>query len=140
MLTRRVHSRLVEAGCIDYDTYDLLITLSEAEGQRLRMSELAEATYFSNSGISRRVGRLQNEGYLRREGCEDDGRVFYAVLTEAGRTALRTAWPVYEAAIEEEFGRSLGVAEARQWSGLMRRVLEGIGVNADEDLTEEPPI
>ncbi len=139
LLTRRIHTRLADAGCIGYDTYDVLITLAEAEGQRLRMSELAEATYFSNSGISRRVARLQGEGYLRREGCEEDGRVYYAVLTEAGRRALREAWPVYEAAIEEAFGKSLTLEGARQWSGLMRRVLAGIGVTA-EDLTEEPPV
>lgn len=140
LLTRRIHARLVEAGCISYDTYDVLITLAEAEGQRLRMSELAEATYFSNSGISRRVGRLESEGYLRREGSAEDGRVFYAVLTEEGREALREAWPVYEAAIGEEFGRSLSVAEAGQWSGLMRQVLQGIGVVVGKELTEEPPV
>lgn len=140
LLTRRIHARLVEAGCVDYDTYDVLITLAEADGQRLRMSELAEATYFSNSGISRRVSRLQGEGYLRREGCEGDGRVFYAVLTDAGRQALREAWPVYESAIEEEFGSSLDVAEARQWSALMRKVLGGLGVTIEAELTEEPPV
>lgn len=72
-----------------FDTYDVLITLAEAPDQRLRMSELAGATFLSNSGISRRVARLEKEGFLRWEACENDGRVFYALLNEAGREALR---------------------------------------------------
>lgn len=69
----------------------MLITLAEAPDQRLRMSELAGATFLSNSGISRRVARLEKEGFLRWEGCENDGRVFYALLNEAGREAPREA-------------------------------------------------
>ena len=79
LLTKRVDAALLAADCISFDTYDVLITLAEAPGQRLRMSELAGATFFSNSGISRRVARLEKEGFLRRKGCENDGRVFYAM-------------------------------------------------------------
>jgi DNA-binding MarR family transcriptional regulator len=129
---------LLAAGCVSYDTYDVLITLSEAPGHRLRMSELAGATFFSNSGISRRVGRLEKEGYLRREGCESDGRVFYAVLTEAGKDALRLAWPVYEQVIEEDFAKAMSAPEARELSRILKSVVTKIDGTLAGEKTEEP--
>lgn len=138
LVTKRVDAALLEAGCISYETYDVLITLSEAAGHRLRMSELADATFFSNSGISRRVGRLEKEGYLRREGCESDGRVFYAILTEAGKGALRLAWPVYEQVIEDDFAKAMSAVEARELSRILKSVVTKIDGTLAGEMTEEP--
>lgn len=138
LVTKRVDAALLEAGCISYDTYDVLITLSEATDHRLRMSELADATFFSNSGISRRVGRLEKEGYLRREGCESDGRVFYAILTEAGKDALRCAWPVYELVIEEDFAKAMSAPEARELSRILKSVVTKLDGTLAGEMTEEP--
>lgn len=138
LITKRVDAALVAAGCISYDTYDVLITLSEARGQRLRMSELAEATFFSNSGISRRVNRLEKEGLLRREGCEDDGRVFYAALTESGKSALRHAWPVYREVIEEDFAKCISAEDARTLSRILRAIVERLDGSMADEATEEP--
>ena len=138
LLTKRVDAALLEAGCISFDTYDVLITLAEAPGQRLRMSELAGATFFSNSGISRRVARLEKDGYLLREGCERDGRVSYAVLSKKGAGALRAAWPVYERVIEEDFGSAMDAAETRGLAGILKTMVGRLG-GATIDATEEPP-
>ncbi len=138
LITKRVDAALLEAGCISYDTYDVLITLSEAPGHRLRMSELADATFFSNSGISRRVGRLEKEGYLRREGCESDGRVFYAILTEDGKAALHRAWPVYEKVIEEDFAKAMSAPEATELSRILKRVVTTLDGAFAGEMTEEP--
>ena len=102
------------------------------------MSELAGATFFSNSGISRRVGRLEKEGYLRREGCELDGRVFYAILTEEGKAALHRAWPVYEKVIEEEFAKAMSAVEARELSRILKSVVTKIDGTLAGEMTEEP--
>ncbi|MEQ1840719.1 MAG: MarR family transcriptional regulator [Verrucomicrobiales bacterium] len=138
LITKRVDATLLAAGCISYDTYDVLITLSEARGHRLRMSELAEATFFSNSGISRRVSRLEKEGLLRREGCENDGRVFYAALTESGKAALRHAWPVYREVIEEDFAKAMSADEARNLSRTLKKVLARLEGPVAGGMTEEP--
>lgn len=139
LLTKRVDAALLEAGCISFDTYDLLITLAEAPGQRLRMSELADATFFSNSGISRRVARLEKDGYLRREGCAKDGRVFYAVLSQKGAAALRAAWPAYERVIEEDFGKGMNAGETREMGRLLAALVSRLGGKAG-GVTEEPPV
>jgi DNA-binding MarR family transcriptional regulator len=83
---------LEAAGGISYDDYDVLLTLNEAVGRRLRMSDLARLTLLSHSGISRAVTRLESEGLLKRERCETDGRGFFAVLTKRGQKALKAAF------------------------------------------------
>lgn len=139
LLTKRVDAALLADGCISFDTYDVLITLAEAPEQRLRMSELAGATFFSNSGISRRVARLEREGLLVREGCANDGRVSYAVLTARGREALRNAWPVYERVIEEDFGKAMEATETRDLARILKTIVGRLG-GATGDETEKPPV
>ena len=48
------------------------------------MGELAERLLLSRSGITRLVDRLQRQGLVERHRCSDDGRGFFAVLTDAG--------------------------------------------------------
>ena len=55
------------------------------------MSELAERVLLSRSGLTRLVDRLEREGLVRREPCEDDARGLYTVLTDAGYDRLRGA-------------------------------------------------
>jgi DNA-binding MarR family transcriptional regulator len=73
--------------------YMTLVHLSEAPCRAMRMSELAEASSLSLSGMTHIVSRLQAEGLVERVRCEGDGRGWNAVLTDAGFTRLNDAWP-----------------------------------------------
>ncbi|MGW3601939.1 MarR family winged helix-turn-helix transcriptional regulator [Micromonospora sp. NPDC005161] len=72
--------------------------LSEASHRRLRMSDPAAACEMSLSGMSRVVHRLESQGLLQRARCEEDGRGWNAVLTDAGLTRLQQAWPLLNVA------------------------------------------
>lgn len=95
----RVHARLIRRLEDDLQTrhnlplawYDVLVRLVEADNHRLRMSELADRVMLSPSGLTRLVDRLVTEGLVRREQAEQDGRGFYAVLTDEGYGRLRDA-------------------------------------------------
>ena len=95
----RVHARLIRRLDDDLQTrhnlplawYDVLVRLVEADNHRLRMSELADRVMLSPSGLTRLVDRLVTEGLVRREQAEQDGRGFYAVLTDEGYGRLRDA-------------------------------------------------
>jgi DNA-binding MarR family transcriptional regulator len=69
--------------------------LLDAEGHRLRMTDLADRVLLSRSGMTRLVDRMVAEGLLEREMCRDDGRGTFAVLTQAGRARLRDASGTY---------------------------------------------
>ncbi len=127
LLTKKIAKELPEAGKISYDDYDVLIALNESPGQRLRLSELAELTLLSHSGISRCVTRLEAAGMLKRERCETDLRGYFACLTRAGRQALLVAWPRYREIIERYFAARMTADEAEQLARLLHRVVSGLG-------------
>jgi DNA-binding MarR family transcriptional regulator len=79
--------------------YTALRILSEAPDRLMRMSGLAAACDMSLSGMTRLATRLESLGFLERRPCESDARGFNAVLTDAGLTRLREAWPAHLASV-----------------------------------------
>lgn len=133
---RRIDESMLEAGCLSFDDYDVLLTVNEAEGETLRMSELAEAVLLSNSGMSRRVARLVERGLLHREQSRNDARVFRVRLSRAGKLALDEAWEIYRGMIEDSFIRLVTPAEAMQLGRIFQRVLDRVGTARHRGLLE----
>jgi DNA-binding MarR family transcriptional regulator len=73
--------------------YSILVQLSEAPDQTLRMGELASQLYTSPSSISHAGTRLESLGWIRRQNDPADRRAQFAVLTDAGAEALAAAAP-----------------------------------------------
>jgi DNA-binding MarR family transcriptional regulator len=73
--------------------YEILVQLSEAPGRTLRMSALAAATEGSQSQLSHAVNRLEERGWVSRTRCREDGRGWFACLTDEGMQALVDAAP-----------------------------------------------
>jgi DNA-binding MarR family transcriptional regulator len=73
--------------------YLTLSRLSEAPDRRMRMSELAELSYLSLSGMTHVVSRLEAQGLVVRVRDEHDRRGWHAVLTDEGFARLDAAWP-----------------------------------------------
>lgn len=71
--------------------YGVLVNLSEADGHRLRMTELAEQVDLSPSGLTRRLDRLVAAGLVERVRCPEDRRGSYAVLSPDGLARLERA-------------------------------------------------
>lgn len=116
-----LHAKVIElidadlqaAGTLPLQHYDVLIELFEAEGKRLRMYELAQRVVLSRSSITRLVDQLAERGLLERQTDPEDRRGSYAILTEAGETGLRQAWPFYREAILRHFGTFVSDEEAQ---------------------------
>lgn len=105
----RAHNRVVrkleaelEAECaLTLPAYEVLAHLSEAPDERLRMSELAAHAVLTPSGLTRLVDKLVREGMVRRDKCDADARVVYAVLTPTGRERLESAYPTHLRGVRE---------------------------------------
>ena len=71
----------LESSFRDFDLlhveYGLLVALSEAQDDVLRMTALAEAANVSQSRLSHRMRRLVERGLIEQRQCTDDGRVTY---------------------------------------------------------------
>lgn len=121
--------------------YDVLYTLYNAEGMRLRLNELADMVTLSPSGLSRRVDHLEKRGWVRREGCDTDKRSFYAVLTEDGEKALDRMWEVYSQTIDRAFASQITDAEAATIRSVFSRIAHALHPDraAFYELTDDTP-
>jgi DNA-binding MarR family transcriptional regulator len=103
--------------------FDVLITLDNAEGRSLRMTDLARATMLSSGGLTRLVGRLEARGLVQRQPDPDDGRAFQATLTAAGQASLAEARRTHDAVIAELLGSRLSKDELTALSTVLGRAL-----------------
>lgn len=107
---------------LGHGDYEILVRLSEAPDDRLRMSELAANTLFSRSRLSHAVARLEAAGLVRRESCATDRRGMFATLTPHGRKVLEGAAPAHVAGVREHVFDQLSEAEVRA----MRRIFDKV--------------
>lgn len=123
-LLREIDKRMQESGVVPLDVYDILLILEESPERRLRMTELAEASFFSKSGTTRLVDRLEKEGWVERLACPNDRRAIHVRVTPAGSKERERAWPVYRAAIGELFAAHMSEEEARALSAVIVRMAD----------------
>jgi DNA-binding MarR family transcriptional regulator len=101
--------------------YFALMHLSEAPGQRLRMSDLAAATALSQAATTRVVTCLVGKGLVERQRSVDDGRGYEAVLVAPGRACLERARPAHVASVRQRiFDRLDGIDLAACTAALSR--------------------
>lgn len=103
--------------------YEVLMYLGDAEGEKLRMGELADRLLLSRSGITRLVDRLVRQGLIERRRCQDDGRGYYAELTPAGRAKLDAARPDHLAGVRRHFLARLAPDEVDALGAIWERLL-----------------
>lgn len=112
-----------ESGLSEAD-YDVLSGLSETEGRRLRLSELAAQMLWSKSRLSHHITRMQQRGLVRREECSDDARGSMIVLTEAGWQAIVEAAPGHVESVRRHLIDLLTEDEIEALAAFTGRVVE----------------
>ena len=85
----------------------------------------AAGQVLSRTRVSRGVDELAAAGLAERQPDEADGRSSFAVLTPAGKAALRRAWPVYREAIRRRLGAQLTVQQSRELATLLEHAVAG---------------
>ncbi len=90
LLDTAVHCDLAAHG-FSHDEYEILVNLSEAPCRAMRMSDLAKRVVNSRSRLTHTVGRLESQGYVRREASPDDRRGVLCRMTDEGFAALDVA-------------------------------------------------
>ena len=94
-INAQLNNSLKRSSDLTMDDYEVLVHLSEADSQRLRMTELSHRLLHSQSRLTQRIDRLAKKGLVAREKCPDDGRGTFAVLTEHGMRAIVEAAPLH---------------------------------------------
>lgn len=114
--------RALEGSDLSLAGYGVLVVLTEAPDERLRLNEIAEQIGLTKSGLSRLVDRLEARGLVERHACEVDKRGQYAVVTPAGRRAFRRAAPGHLSAIAGRFADHLSPPELATLTRALERV------------------
>ena len=99
LLMDRLDRELREQHRLSLPEYEILVRLSEAEGNRLRMAMLADSVSHSRSRVTHTVSRMEAAGLVARDACLSDGRGVEAVLTDHGRETLVDAAPTHVAGV-----------------------------------------
>jgi DNA-binding MarR family transcriptional regulator len=124
-MTKALDAELIAAHGISLSSYEVLLFLSDAPEGRLRMSELADGVLLSRSGLTRLVDRMERDGLLRRERCEDDARGFNALITAEGRELFQSARRTHLDGVRELFLSHLSDDELRTLARLWEKVAPG---------------
>ncbi|KAB1908606.1 MarR family transcriptional regulator [Micromonospora tulbaghiae] len=121
---------------LSFADYHVLVLLSEAPGQRLRMGELADRLVFSPSRLTYQVATMRKRGLVAKEACPADRRGSEAVLTAAGLLALREAAPHHLRSVRAHLIDDLDDAEV----ACLTRVFERLGrrLRADRTASSTP--
>ena len=128
--TSRINSylsdSLKQASGLTLDDYEVLVHLSEADPQRLRMTDLSNRLLHSQSRLTQRVDRLEKRGLVCREKCEDDGRGTFAVLTDDGLELITSIAPQHVRDVREVL---IDLIEGDE-QPVIASVLERLAINA----------
>lgn len=112
--------------------YELLSMLSEAPGQVMRMSRLADQTVQSRSRVTHTATRLTRRGWVERKPAPDDGRGIQLELNDAGLAAVRSAARVHARGVQEHLVRQMDPALFQSLGAAMRSVRTHL-LGADPD-------
>src|SRR3954466_12972436 len=126
MLDEDLDRQLQRDAALTHTYYGILVALSEAPGNALRMSELARRLRHSQSRLTHAVARLERDGRVRREPCPTDKRGQFAVLTPAGRAALDAAAPGHVAERRAKMFDRLSPAQVAQLRRICQTLLDGL--------------
>src|SRR5215468_6863255 len=102
MLMRQLDRDLHPFGLSTND-YEILVELSEAPANRLRMTELADLTAQSRSRLSHQITRMEAKDLVRREGCDGDKRGTFAVITPHGMATIERVAPSHVDSVRRHF-------------------------------------
>jgi DNA-binding MarR family transcriptional regulator len=106
-LRRILGAQLQQESGLSPADYQVLLALREADGRRLRSSELAASIDWERSRLSHHLGRMQRRGLISRDECATDSRGAEVSLTQAGAGMFQRATAPHMRAIKKHFADAL---------------------------------
>jgi DNA-binding MarR family transcriptional regulator len=112
---------------VNLGDYEVLVHLSEADDQRLRMCDLSALLGLSPSGLTRRLDGLVKLGYVARVPSSADRRVMLATITPAGMAAMQAAAVDHVASVRRHLLDRLDPQQIDALGDIFAAVAAGLG-------------
>ena len=124
LLVKRLDAELEAGHGLALTSYEVLLHLGHADGDRMRMCDIADSVLLSRSGLTRLVDRLERDGLVERTSCPNDARGAFARLTPAGRKKLEDARRTHLEGVRQHFLDLFGEDELEALAGAWERVAQ----------------
>lgn len=129
---RSIDLQLQESLDISTADFSVLVVLSEAENNIVRMRTLCESLDWDRSRMSHQITRMERRGLVTKERCACDNRGIDVTLTEHGRNVIEKAAPNHVKLVRHVLFDVLG--ENIDYQGISA-VLDRITETADATVT-----
>jgi DNA-binding MarR family transcriptional regulator len=122
-------SRELQAGSgLSLQDYDVLVALTDAAEESVRMRDLGVKLQWEKSRLSKHLTRMEARGLVVRQECHDDRRGAFIALTDDGLAAIRAAAPGHAALVKDVFFGALSPEQVRALGEMCRSVLGRLSV------------
>ncbi|CAM4439258.1 MULTISPECIES: MarR family winged helix-turn-helix transcriptional regulator [Paenibacillus] len=92
---------------------------------RIPLQQIGEKILVTSGSITYNIDKLEKRGLLKRVPCDEDRRVTYAEITEAGRELFDDIFPKHVASIHGLMG-GLDEDEKKQTIELLKKLGKGV--------------
>lgn len=130
---RSIDLQLQDSLDISTADFSVLVVLSEAEDNVVRMRTLCESLEWDRSRMSHQITRMERRGLVTKERCACDNRGIDVTLTEHGRTVIEKAAPSHVKLVRHVLFDVLG--ENIDYQGISA-VLDKIAETANATVTD----
>lgn len=127
LLRKQLNRELQDQHGLALADYEVLVRLSEGDGGRMRMAQLAGEVASSKSRLSHQIARMEAAGLVQRAECGDDARGVFAEITEAGRARLKETAPTHVTGVRAHLIDLLDAADQKSLADVFERVLSHLG-------------
>ena len=111
---------------VSLSEYVVLVHLSEAENQQLRIGDLASISALSPSRMSRLVDEMAKKGHVAKGREAGAGRCTLATLTPAGLSTLRETYPIQLRNVRRRVFDLLTSDDVQALATALRKVRDGL--------------
>jgi len=126
LLLDRLDDDLHRACELSLVEYEILVRLSEKEGRRMRMAQLADALAHSRSRVTHTVARMERSGLVARTSSPEDGRGVVATLTDTGYALLVRVAPVHVTGVRDNLVDLVSREDFRTLGRVMDAVFDNL--------------
>jgi DNA-binding MarR family transcriptional regulator len=117
VISRRFDNRLSFNG-LGFSDFIILVLLSDAPGEKMRRTDLAERVGLTQSGVTRMLLPMEKIGLIKRETDDNDARVSYVVLAKGGKELLKDGLNQAEN-LAEDLAKKVGSKKLEEASELL---------------------
>jgi DNA-binding MarR family transcriptional regulator len=125
-LQARLNREMQDESGMSIADFSVLVQLSEHEGARMRVLELARALRWEKSRLSHQLTRMQQRGLIERSNCDEDRRGAFVVLTDRGRETVEAAAPRHVEAVRRYLFDGLSPVQVEALGVIARTVVERV--------------